>query len=209
MAEQGTPEWFAERLGNLSASRMADATATTSSGWGASRYNLIAELIAERLTGEPYGSFSNEHMERGKLVEPMARATYELRNGVEVVEVGYIKHPSIPRAGASPDGLVGVDGLVEFKSPNSKTHIESLLGQNIPGRYMKQMQWQMACTGRAWCDWVSFDNRLPDHMALVQERVERDDKMVKKLEADAVEFLRELDDKLAALLALYPEKKAA
>lgn len=206
---QGTPEWYAERLGNLTASRMADATATTKTGWGASRYNLMAELIVERLTGQPYGGYQNEFMQRGKEIEPQARAAYEFVTGKPVKLVGYIPHPTIPRSGASPDGLVGEDGLVEFKSPNTRTHIETLLGENIKGVYMKQMQWQMACTGRKWCDFVSFDPRLPAEMQLVIERVERDDKMIAELEEEAREFLRELDEKIAALQALYPEKKAA
>jgi len=206
---QGTPEWYADRLGNLTASRMADATATTKTGWGASRDNLMAELIAERLTGQPYGGFSNDHMQRGKEIEPLARAAYEFAFDVEVELVGYVSHPTIAQSGASPDGLVGDDGLVEFKSPHTKTHIETLLGQNIKGGYMKQIQWQLACTGRLWCDFVSFDPRMPEHMQLVVERVVRDEEMIKQLEGEAREFLRELDEKVAALETLYPQKEAA
>jgi predicted phage-related endonuclease len=206
---QGTPEWFADRLGNLTASRMADATATTKTGWGASRANLMAQLIAERLTGVPSVGFQSEAMARGKEIEPQAIAEYEFRFDVEVERVGYVPHPTIPRTGASPDGLIGEDGLIELKSPNTATHIETLMGQNIKGVYMKQMQWQMACTGRKWVDFVSYDPRLPARMALVIERVERDDKMITQLEGDAREFLRELDDKMAILETLYPERIAA
>lgn len=210
--EQRSPEWYAARLGNLTASRMADATATTRSGWGASRANLMAELLAERLTGQSYEGYTSPAMERGREVEAQAKVAYAFQYDVTIEEVAYVPHPIIPRSGASPDGLVGEDGLVEFKSPNTATHIDTLLGKNIKGVYMKQMQWQMACTGRQWCDFVSFDPRLPPSMALVVERVERDEEMIKQLEGEARLFLDELSEKEAALLAIYPasaEKIAA
>lgn len=209
MTEQGTPEWYAERVGNLTASRVADATAKTRSGYGASRANLMAELIAERLSGSPYQGFTSAAIEWGKATEPQARAAYEFAQDVTVELVGYVTHPTIPRAGASPDGYVGHDGLVEFKCPNTSTHLETLLGQNVPEKYMKQMQWQMACTGRQWCDFVSFDPRVPERMTMLVERVQRDNKLIAELEREAREFLAELDDKIAALNALYPEKLAA
>jgi predicted phage-related endonuclease len=105
-------------------------------------------------------------------------------------------------AGASPDGLVGEDGLLEIKCPNTATHIETLLSQSVPGKYNTQMQFQMACTGRQWCDFVSFDNRLPDELQLFVKRVPRDNEFIKQMEDEVVKFLNELDIKIAQLMEL-------
>jgi putative phage-type endonuclease len=206
---QGSPEWLAIRCGKVTASRVADVIARTKTGWGASRANYMAELIAERLTGQPAQAFMNDAMRWGTEKEPEARTAYEFWHDVEVVQVGFVPHPSIAMSGASPDGLVGADGLVEIKAPNTATHLETLLSQTVPGKYVTQMQWQMACTGRAWCDFASFDPRLPTDMQLFVQRVERDDACIAKLEQDVTEFLAELDAKLAALNALYGRKEAA
>jgi putative phage-type endonuclease len=206
MSEQGTAAWHAQRLGKLTASRIADATARIKAGWGASRAGYMAELLTERLTGQPYPRYSNAAMEWGTQNEPEARTVYEFERNVAVVEVGFVVHSTIAMSGASPDGLVddGGLGLVEFKCPNTATHIESLLGAEIDGRYYKQMQWQMACSpGRRWCDFVSYDPRLPVAMRMLITRVPRDDKMIAKLEAEAEEFLDELAAKEAQLLRRY------
>ncbi|MFP1634117.1 lambda exonuclease family protein [Zhengella sp. ZM62] len=205
--EQRSDEWMQARLGKVTASRIADATARTKTGWGAMRANYMAELLAERLTGEPRDTFTNAAMQWGTDMEPQARAAYCFMNGVQVQEVGFVLHPSIGGSGASPDGLVGSDGLVEFKCPNTATHIDTLLGASIDGKYIKQMQWQMACTGRAWCDFVSFDPRLPERMQMHCRRVERDDAMVAELERDVAEFLDELRRKEADLLARYGDEE--
>ena len=203
MIEQRTPEWHAQRLGKLTASRIADATTRVKAGWGASRANYMAELLTERLTGQPYPRYSNAAMEWGTQNEPEARTVYQFERNVTVEEVGFVEHPRIAMSGASPDGLVGDDGLVEIKCPNTATHIATLLGEGeIDGGYVKQMQWQMACTGRQWCDWVSYDPRLPVAMRMVIIRVSRDDKMIVKLEAEASEFLAELDGKGARLRSI-------
>jgi putative phage-type endonuclease len=209
MTEQGSPEWLAERLGKLTASRFSDAIAKTKSGWGASRSNLMGELIAERLTGVSAERFANGAMQWGTATEPEARAAYEFRTDQEVLEVGFIPHPKIAMSGASPDGYVGDDGLVEIKAPLTATHIETMLGQSVPSKYVTQMMWQMSCTRRKWCDFVSYDPRLPESMRMFVKRVERDDKLIKDLEAQAADFLAELDAKLAALIALYERKEAA
>lgn len=206
---QGSPEWFAIRLGKATASRIADATARTKTGWGASRANYMAELIAERLTGVPAASFTNAAMQWGTDQEPEARSNYEFMTDSEVVPIGFVVHPSIAMAGASPDGLVGDMGLVEFKCPNTATHLDTLLGDSMDGKYIKQVQWQMACTGRQWCDFVSYDPRLPASMRLFIQRVPRDNAMIATLEKDVREFLAELDAKLAALRERYEEKDAA
>jgi putative phage-type endonuclease len=205
---QGTPEWFAARLGKVTASRVADVIAKTKTGWGASRANYMAELVAERLTGTSADKFSNAAMQWGTEQEPEARAAYEFRVGVDVLQVGFVPHPTIPMTGASPDGLIGEDGLVEIKCPNTATHIDTLIGQTIPGRYVTQMLWQMACTGRQWCDFVSFDPRLPPSMRHFVKRLERDELRIKEIEKDVAEFLSEVEHKVSQLVALY-EREAA
>lgn len=207
---QGSPEWFAARLGRVTASRVADVVAKTKSGWGASRANYMAQLIAERLAGTVAESFSNAAMQWGTQTEPDARAAYEFRTDRDVAEVGFINHPAIEMSGASPDGLIGDDGLIEIKCPNTATHIDTLLsGGTVPGKYVIQMQWQMACTGRKWCDFVSFDPRMPESMKLLILRVPRDDAHIQSLEGDVRSFLAEVDQKVADLTALYDRKRAA
>lgn len=206
---QGSPEWHALRIGKVTASRVSDVIAKTKTGWGASRANYMAELIAERLTGEPAEKFSNAAMAWGTEKEPDARAAYEFFRDAQVVEIAFIDHPSIGMTGASPDGLVGDHGLVEIKCPNTATHLDTLLTQAIPTKYVTQMLWQMACTGRQWCDFVSYDPRLPETMSLFVKRVDRDDKLIASLERDVAEFLAELDLKLAQLDTLYGVKEAA
>jgi putative phage-type endonuclease len=206
---QGTPEWHLARLGKVTASRVADVVARTKNGYGASRANYMTELIAERLTGTPAPDYVSAAMQWGLDREPEARIAYELFYGYEVAPVGFIDHPSIAMCGASPDGLIGDDGLVEFKCPNTATHIDALLGATIEKKYLLQMQWQMACTGRRWCDYVSYDPRLPTEMQLLVQRVVRDDKLIEELSGEIVGFLRELDEKLAALKARYQTRQAA
>jgi len=205
---QGSPEWHALRCGKVTASRIADVCARTKSGYGASRGNYMAELLTERLTGNPAPSFVNDAMKWGTEQEPQARAEYAFRFNVDVTEIAFVTHPEIAMSGASPDGFVSDDGLVEFKCPNTATHIETLLGEPIADKYIKQMQWQMACSGRKWCDWVSFDPRLPANMQLFVARVHRDDTLIRGIEADVRNFLGELDAKEAALRSQY-EKAAA
>ena len=197
--EQGSDAWKQARLGRVTASRVSDVIAKTNSGWGAGRKNYLAELIAERLTGVAAEGFTNAAMKWGTDTEPLARAAYEFFRDSEVEQVGFIEHPTIPMSGASPDGYVGADGMVEIKAPNTATHIDTLLGQTIPDKYMVQMQWQMACAGRAWCDWVSFDPRLPENLRLFVRRVERDNARIAELGDAIVGFLGELDQTIDAL----------
>ena len=177
--------------------------AKTRTGWGASRANLAAELLCERLTGASGPRFLNDAMRWGTEQEPWARAAYSERQGVDVFECGFIPHPEIARAGASPDGLVGADGLTEFKCPNSATHIETLLSGTIPEKYILQMQFQMACAGREWCDFASFDPRLPENMRLFIKRVHRDHSIILELESETVSLDREIESRIAALRSRY------
>lgn len=206
MTEQRTEEWFAARCGKVTASRIADALAKTKTGWGASRANYAAQLVCERLTGTPTEGFQNDAMRFGTENEPFARAAYEFRTDNTVELVGFIDHPAIAMSGASPDGLVGDDGMIEIKVPNSATHIDTLLSQTIPQKYQFQMAWQMACKpDRRWCDYVSFDPRLPEEMRLFVKRFPRDDVQIKTLETDIEVFLAEIDDTLKQLRRQYAE----
>lgn len=207
--EQGSLEWLRARAGKVTASRVADVVAKTKTGWGASRANYAAQLIAERLTGEPAETYSNAAMAWGTATEPQARASYAFHNDTEVVEVGFCEHPRIVMSGASPDGLIGLDGLIEIKCPNTATHIETLLSETVPGKYIMQMQWQMACLGRQWCDFVSYDPRLPEEMRMFVQRVPREGAIISELETAVAVFLEEIDQKVAALRALYEQKEAA
>lgn len=200
---QGSEAWLAARLGKVGASRMGDLMAKTKSGWGASRTNYAAELIAERLTGKPAEKYSNAAMAWGTDHEADARALYEFLHDCEVRTVGLVTHPSIADSLASPDGLVGHDGLVEIKAPNTSTHLQTLLGGGIDSRYLLQMAWQMACTGRAWCDFCSYDPRLPAEMQMHVTRVKRDDEIIDNLEREVTAFLAEIDDTVQALRTRY------
>lgn len=202
MIEQRSDEWFAARIGKVTASRVADVIAKTKTGFSASRDNYMAQLVCERLTGQKADGFTNSEMQWGTETEPLARAAYESLKDVLVDQVGFVPHPSIIMAGASPDGLVGDDGLLEIKCPNTATHIETLLNQTVPGKYNTQMQFQMACTGREWCDFVSFDNRLPEELQLFVKRILRDNMYIRLMEDEIVKFLNELDIKIAQLMEI-------
>lgn len=191
--EQRSEEWFAARCGSLGASQLNEALATTKNGWGASRENLKNRIIAERLTGTPTESFTNAAMQWGVDQEDNARKAYEAHTGTFVDEMGIALHPVLKHTHASPDGLVGDDGLLEIKCPNTTTHIETLKSQKVPSKYMNQMLWQMRCVDRQWCDYVSFDPRLPQHLQLFVKRVERDDAAIAELEAKVAEFLTEVE----------------
>lgn len=200
---QRTDEWFSARLGKLTASRIADVCARTKTGWGASRKNYMAELVAERLTGARAEGFTNAAMQWGTDMEPEARIAYEFYRDATVSEVGFVPHPSIAETGASPDGLVGDDGLLEIKCPNTATHIDTLRGGSLPEKYFLQIQWQLACTGRDWCDFVSYDPRLPESMRLFVDRVKRDDAAISAIEKDVSEFLTELREIVRDLRSKY------
>ena len=207
--EQNSAEWLAARCGSLGASSIADMVAKTRTGWGASRFNLAARIVCERLTGTPQESYTNAAMQWGHDTEPQARAMYEFMRDVAVQQVGLVLHPSINKSHASPDGLVGDDGLIEIKCPNTATHIETLLSDDVEGKYIKQMQWQMSCCGRAWCDFVSFDPRLPAEMQMFVQRVRRDDEFIAELEREARLFLAEIDKTIATLSDKYLSREAA
>lgn len=207
--EQGSPEWHALRCGKVTASKIADMLSKTKTGWGAGRTNYRAQLVAERLTGLVADSYTNAAMEWGTEKEAEARAAYAFYQGVDVELVGFVTHPQIDMSGASPDGLVASDGLVEIKCPNTATHIETLLGGSVPGKYRLQMMWQMACTGRTWADFASYDPRMPEDMRLFVRRVHRCDQTIAELETEVRVFLQEIDETVALLTKQYRTQQAA
>ena len=191
--EQRTEEWFSARLGKVTASRVADVLAKIKSGESASRKNYKMELVVQRLTGKPQESFTNAAMEWGTEQEPFARMAYEAHTGTFVKEEGFVDHPTIEGFGCSPDGIVG-EGLIEIKAPNTANHIETVLENKAPSKYIPQMQCQMACTGAKWCDFVSFDPRVPEDLQLFVVRVERDQEYIDAMEVEVKQFLSEVLD---------------
>jgi putative phage-type endonuclease len=186
--EQRSDEWFSARLGFATASRMNDALAGSET---AARRGYLIQLVTERLTEQQQESYNTPAMQRGTDLEPVARMAYESKNGF-VDKTGFHKHPSIEWFGASPDGLVGDDGLVEIKCPNSTTHVDYILEGKVPTKYKRQMMAQLACTGRKWCDFVSFDNRLPEHLQLFVVRFEPKPEEIAKLEEGVIKFLNDV-----------------
>lgn len=200
MIEQRSEDWFAARLGKVTASRVADVIAKTKTGYSTSRDNYMAQLVCERLTGKKGESFSNSSMQWGTETEPLARAAYEAAKLEIVQEVGLIDHPFLPMCAASPDGLISDDGMLEIKCPNTSTHFDTLLAGKMPSKHIPQVQWQMACANRLWVDFVSFDPRAPEGLQLFVTRVERDDKYILELEAEVNKFLEELETKIEKLM---------
>jgi putative phage-type endonuclease len=210
MSEQQTEQWFTDRLGKVTASRLADVLAKTKTGYSASRSNYMTQLVLERITKTRAESYSNAAMQWGNEQEPFARAAYEAHTGQMVEEVGFIQHPDIEDAGASPDGLVGDDGMVEIKCPSSSTALECWLihaqgGNPVDAKYYAQMQWQMRCADRSWCDYVVFDPRMPAKAQLFVFRVQRNAEFLKIAEDEVITFLTEVDIKVAALNQIIGE----
>ncbi|MDE1188544.1 MAG: YqaJ viral recombinase family protein [Pantoea sp.] len=198
--EQRTDEWFAARCGKVTASRLADVMARTKSGYSASRQNYMAELICQRLTGKSQEGFTNAAMQRGTELEPVAREMYVLNQfDAQVVETGFVNHPEISGFGASPDGLVNDDGLIEIKCPNTWTHLETLKSGKPPLRYLLQMHAQMMCTGRKWCDFVSYDDRLPPELAYFETRIHLDETLVAEITGELKSFLAELEKEIEGI----------
>ena len=195
--QQGTPEWLAARAGKVTAS-MISAVLMKPETAGFRDYQ--AQLVAEILTGKAQGSdFTNAAMQFGTETEPLARSAYEAHNGFSVDEMGMVIHPTIDRAGASPDGLVGDLGLVEIKCPKVATHLAYLVAGVVPTTYKNQMSWQMACTGRDWCDFVSFRPDLPENLQLFVVRYQRDAAKIAELESAVVNFLAGVDQMINKL----------
>lgn len=191
--EQGTDEWRELRLGHVTASCVADIMAKGKSGESESRRKYKLRIVAERLTRQGQESFMNAAMEWGVEQEPFARMAYEVKNNVLVDKTGFWHHPDIAFLGVSPDGLVGDDGLVEIKCPNTTTHLDYVYDDKVPAKYFKQIQCQLWVTGRQWCDFISFDPRLPNKNQLFIKRCERDEEFIAEMEKEVREFLSEVD----------------
>ena len=189
---QGSSEWLAARAGKVKASRINDVMASKTT---AAYRDYRAQIVAEILTGQPQEcGFTNAAMQWGTEQEKFARAEYELACDWTVDEIGIVLHPTIERGAASPYGLVSTNGLVEIKCPKTATHLQTLIDKKQPRQYENQMLWQMACTGREWCDFVSYDPRLPDDLQLFVHRFDRDDKRIAEIEAAVTQFLSEVDE---------------
>jgi hypothetical protein len=198
---QGSPEWLQARIGCVTASRVKDVVAKLKNGKeSAARASYKLELLTEFLTGRATEHYVTAAMEFGIENEPLARSVYEIKMGLEVESVGYVLHPCIKRSGASPDGLVGKHGIVEFKVPTTPTHLTYLLAGVMPEDYIPQVQWQLACTGRDWCDFVSYDPRLPEEFGFFTIRVERNDEMIGAMEREVETFIAELKEMCGKLL---------
>lgn len=191
--EQGSQEWLELRKGKVTASGVADVLAKTKTGVSASRGNYLIELAIQRVTGVIEESYTNAAMQWGKDHEATARALYEAQTGIFVDQIAFVDHPTIEWFGCSPDGLVGTDGLVEIKCPNSKTHWEYFKKNSPPNNYIIQMQAQMACTNAQWCDFVSYDPRFTEKTQLLIVRVERDDNFINNIMIPEITlFLKEV-----------------
>ena len=199
---QGTDEWKQMRCGKITASRIADVLATIKSGEAASRKNYRTQLVCERLTGLVEESFTNSHMERGTALEPFARDAYELLTGSIVEQVAFVDHPVIAMSGASPDGLVGSDGLIEIKCPTRANHIDYILGKEPPSKYKPQMAWQKLCTGRKWIDFVSYCPEMPANLQLFVVRYVPEQEYLDQIEAEVTKFSLEIATTIEQLLAI-------
>ena len=197
---QGSDAWKSARAGLVTASRMCDVLAKIKTGEAAARRDYRSQLVAEILTGVPQDDgYMNAEMQWGVENEPFARAAYEVATEQLVDQIGLVLHPSIERAAASPDGLVGADGVLEIKCPKTATHLQYLMDGVMPAKYEPQVMWQLACTGRAWADFISFDPRLPEKMRLFRVRLERDEKRIAELEREVIAFLVDLDRMLQTI----------
>ena len=205
MINQGTEEWFQQRLGKVTASRISDVIAKTKTGVSTSRQNYLIQLVSERLTGKKTDSFTNKAMEDGVEREPIARKLYESKTNSIVTEVGFFDHPVIKSSGASPDGAVNSEkegkyaGLIEIKCPIETTHTNTLISKSVPSKYIPQMQWQMACTNARWVDFISFNPNFPEELQVFVKRLDRDDAYIAELEAEVIKFLEEIEQTIIKL----------
>lgn len=206
--EQGTLAWKDARAGNVTASRISDVMTKPRKGNKESsvRANYRAQLICERLTDKSQeNEYQSYDMRRGTELEPFARAEYELRHGVMVNKVGFVKHPTIKMAGCSPDGEIGIDGLLQIKCPKNAIHLDYLLTGIVPVEYRSQMWFEMACTGRQWSDFVSYNSNLPDHLQLFVVRLKRDDGEIAIIEEEVLKFNAEIEEIIVNLPKSSPD----
>jgi putative phage-type endonuclease len=203
--EQGDPLWLTERTGRVTASRVVDVVSKLKNGkYSAARETYMMELLVEALTGRAADHYVTAEMQFGIENEGLARSMYEIKTGTEVERVGLVIHPTIERSAASPDGLVGDDGLIEIKCPKTSTHLRYLMDEAVPEQYLPQMLWQMACTGRQFCDFVSYDPRLPEEFGLFIVRLTREEEVIEEMQCEVENFIRELNAMAVKLLKGKP-----
>jgi len=193
---QGSDEWFASRVGKITASRLGDIMRTTK--WGESTYKakVRLELAIERITGKSASSVvSNQAMRDGVEREPDARKLFEAITGKEVAEVGSFDHPTIVNTAASPDGLIrGENAVLEIKCPTHATHAKNLMSDKMPKNYVYQVQWQIACTESDYGWFCSYHPDFPKDLRLKYVKVERDDEVIKSLETEVRAFDISIED---------------
>lgn len=207
--EQRSEEWYAARLGKVTASRINDVMASGRGGSASlTRERYQTDLLAERLTGEITPMPTTPAMEWGIRTEPMARFAYEFLTDDAVTDAPFVPHPSIPETGASPDGFVGEAGLIEIKCPNTATHLRHLETGKIDRRYRHQVQWQMCCTKKLWCDFVSFDPRAPDGLKISITRIFKDDELAFAMERETAQFIAELISRETSLRNSYKSRQS-
>jgi len=189
MIEQRTEQWYADRLGHATGSRASDILAGKDTQ---ARRGYLTQIVTERLTNRQQDGYINADMQRGIDIEPVARAAYQASREL-VDEVGFVRHPTIQWFGASPDGLVGDDGLIELKCPRSTTHLDYWQSGKPPAKYVPQMLAQLSCTRRKWVDFVSFDDRFPEHLQLYVARFQPTEEIIEQFEQKVIEFLKEAE----------------
>lgn len=200
---QNSEDWLQARCGSVGASDVPNIIRRTKTGYSTARANLMALKTLERLTGRPVETYQNQAMQIGHERQPLARAAYEFMSDVTVETIGLVRHPQIEGTHASPDGMIGELGLIEIKCPQPAAHLDTLLNEKIDNDYFVQMQWQMACSGRHWVDYVSFNPDFPPSMQLWSERIERSPEVIDEFEKEVRLFLKELEGKVAELKQRY------
>ena len=203
---QRTAEWHAMRCGKVTASRVSDVMSKTKAGWSKARETYMFEILAERLTGIQEEGFASYAMKRASEMEPEARDFYAFSRDADIELVPFIDHSDIAMYGCSPDGLVGDDGLIEIKCLDAKNHITVMETGEIDKKYMAQMQSQMDCTDRKWCDFVSYDPRFPADLRMCVIRVPRDNGLIGDMRSMVKEFIADIDKRV---LRLSGHKEAA
>ena len=194
-------EWMQDKVGHASASRMVDVMAKLKGkGEAAARRNYRIQLVAERLTNvSQEDTYVSPRMQWGIEQEAFARSEYEIRADCMTDLVGFGLHETIEHYGASPDGLVGKNGLLELKCPDTSTHITWILEGVVPEEHQPQMFAQMDVWERDWCDFVSFDPRVPKNLQLFTIRLPRDEMRIAELRDGVIQFNAEVDALIAKL----------
>ena len=216
---QNTPEWLMQRIGMCTGSKVADVIGRKKQTKAQIEKGEVAEylkgrddymwdVVVERLTGRATDHYISPAMEHGTDTEPLARAAYETAMDVDVKHGGFFVHPQMEWFGASPDGLIGTDGILEIKCPTTRVHLQYLKDDEIPIDYAPQMLAELACTERKWCDFVSYDDRLPANMRLFIKRFERNDALIAGMEAEVKTFLEDVILRLGELAERFGKSES-